>query len=132
MRNRPPSAAPLTRPNRVDQAAVVTKALLAAASRLDIANKALARIIGLSEASVSRMGRGAYRLSPGDKPFEIGLLLIRMFRSLDAIVGGDEAVARAWLRNDNTAFGQPPLQRIQTISGLVDVIAYLDARRAPT
>lgn len=110
--------------------AVVTKAALNAAERLGIPNKVLARIVGLSEASVSRMGGGAYTLSPGEKPFEIGLLFVRLFRSLDAIVGGDEAVARAWLRNDNLALGETPLQRIQTVAGLVDVIAYLDARRA--
>ena len=45
-------------------------------------------------------------------------------------VGGDETVARAWLRNDNTALRGKPLETIQTVPGLVDAIAYLDARRA--
>ncbi|TIU59979.1 MAG: DUF2384 domain-containing protein, partial [Mesorhizobium sp.] len=52
------------------------------------------------------------------------------FRSLDAIVGGDESIARAWLKNANTAFDSAPIEKIQSISGLVDVIAYLDSRRA--
>jgi hypothetical protein len=112
------------------QGRVVTKAVLNAAARLAISNKVLARIIGLSEASVSRMGKGSYVQAPSDKSFELSILFVRMFRSLDAIVGGDESVARAWLVNENTALGGTPLSRIQSIAGLVDVIAYLDARRA--
>ena len=53
-----------------------------------------------------------------------------MYRSLDAIVGGDDAVAAAWLKNTNTALGAAPLEMIQTVSGLNDVIGYLDSRRA--
>jgi hypothetical protein len=118
------------RPREQSEAAVVTKALLRSAERLGVSNRRLARIVGLSEASVSRMGRGAFELSPAEKPFELALLFIRMFRSLDAIVGGDEAVARAWLRNDNLALEEPPLSVIETVPGLVNVLAYLDARRA--
>ena len=48
----------------------------------------------------------------------------------DAIAGGDETVARKWLRNSNTGLGGVPADRITTITGLTDVLAYLDARRA--
>ena len=112
------------------EGAVVTKAVLRAAGRLGVSNKTLGRIIGLSEATVSRMGSGAYTLTPGDKASDLAVLFIRFFRSLDAIVGGDEAVARAWLRNDNTALGGAPLALIQSVPGLVHVVEYLDARRA--
>jgi uncharacterized protein (DUF2384 family) len=113
-----------------EQGPVLTKAALRAAERLGISNKSLARIVGLSEASVSRMGTGAYTLSPGDKAFELAVLFVRLFRSLDALVHGDDAVARAWLTNPNAALGGTPLDLIQTVSGLVHVLAYLDARRA--
>jgi hypothetical protein len=76
------------------------------------------------------MGSGAFQLVPGEKPFELAVLFIRLYRSLDALVDGDETVARAWLRNPNTALGDAPLALIQTISGLVNTLAYLDARRA--
>ena len=112
------------------ESAVLTKAVLRASERLGLANRSLGRIIGVSEASVSRMDRGAYTLARDDKPFEIALLFVRLFRSLDALVGGDEKLARAWLRNENTALGAPPLALIQTLPGLVNVLAYLDARRA--
>ncbi len=110
--------------------ALVTKALLRAAARLELASKDLARILGLSEATVSRMGRGAYVLTPEQKPFELALLFVRLYRSLDSIAGGDVAVARAWLRAENKALGGVPLARVTSITGLVDTIAYLDARRA--
>lgn len=112
------------------QGPVVTKATLRAAERLGLSNKTVASIVGLSEATVSRMGSGRYMLAPNDKPFELSLLFVGLYRSLDAVTGGDDAVARAWLRNDNTALGGPPLALMQTIQGLVNVIAYLDARRA--
>ena len=119
-----------TLPRAADEAAVVTKAVLRAAERLALPNRVLAVTLGLSEATISRMGSGSYRLVPGDKPFEIAVLFLRLFRALDAIVGGDAAAARAWLRGENTALGATPLSLIQSVSGLVNVVGYLDARRA--
>jgi hypothetical protein len=110
--------------------AVLAKAVVRAASQLNVTAKVLASVLGLSEPSISRMKRGEYALEPATKPFEFAVLFVRMFRSLDAIVGGDVAVARAWLDNDNTALNGRPVDKIQSISGLMDVIAYLDARRA--
>ena len=114
----------------VSEGAVVTKAALRAAGLLGISNKALARIVGLSEASVSRMGAGTYLLAPGEKPFELAVLFVRFYRALDAIVHGDDGVARAWLSNPNVALGGAPITVIQSLSGLVHAVAYLDARRA--
>jgi Protein of unknown function (DUF2384) len=112
------------------QNAVVSRAALRAAARLGLSNKVLGRIVGLSEATISRMGSGSYTLSPGDKAFDLAVLFIRLFRALDAIAGGDEAVANAWLKNENLALGGTPLVLIQSVPGLVHVLAYLDARRA--
>jgi hypothetical protein len=120
----------IARARPLAEGAVVTKAVLRAASRLGLANKALARVLGLSEASVSRMGSGAYVLTPEDKSFELAVLFLRLFRSLDAIVAGDEAAARAWLTHDNAVLGGAPGVLIQSLAGLVNVVGYLDARRA--
>jgi hypothetical protein len=115
---------------RPDKAAVLTKAVLRAATRLGLTNKVLATVIGLSEATVSRMRAGEYLLQPGHKPFELAVLFVRLYRSLDAIVGGDDAVAGSWLKNSNAVLDAPPLALIQTVPGLMNVIQYLDARRA--
>jgi hypothetical protein len=78
------------------------------ALKLGMANKSLAAVIGVSEATVSRMRSGAYTLQRGQKSFELATLFVRFYRSLDAIVGGDQEVARAWLKNPNTSPCQRP------------------------
>ncbi|GLS33390.1 RNA polymerase, sigma 54 subunit, RpoN/SigL [Mesorhizobium albiziae] len=110
--------------------AVITKAALRAADQLDVTARTFAAVIGVSEATVSRMRKQEFALEQGTKPFELAVLFVRLFRSLDAITGGDETVSRAWLKSFNTALDGKPLEKILTIVGLVDVIAYLDARRA--
>lgn len=124
MRAAPLAEAPLS------QGAVLTKAVLRAADRLGITGATLAAIIGLSPASLTRMKKGEFALEAGTKPFELAILFVRLFRSLDAIAGGDERIARAWLASPNTALDAAPIDKIRTIPGLMDVIAYLDARRA--
>ena len=124
----PQKASP--RPAAGPEAVVVTKGVMRAAQRLEVPNRVLAVMLGVSEATVSRMGAGSYQLDPGGKPFELAVLFLRLFRSLDAIVGGDVAVARAWLRNSNTALGAAPMTLMESVAGLVNVVAYLDHRRA--
>lgn len=111
---------------------VVAKALLRAAGLLGVTAKELSPVIGLSEATLSRIRRdpdGGGRMA--GKPYELALLFIRLYRSLDAITGGDGAAARRWMRADNAALGGAPLDRIRKVDGLAHVLAYLDARRAP-
>ena len=114
-----------------DRGVVLTLAALRAAERLGLSARVLAEVIGVSEPSVSRMKKGGYVLEDGSKSFELAAVFVRLFRALDAISGGDEAVARAWMAAPNLALGGPPVMRIATIAGLLDVTAYLDARRAP-
>ena len=114
-----------------DRGAVLTKAALRAAERLGISGRLLADIVGVSEATVSRWKRNEAALAAGSKPFQMAALFVRTFRSLDAITGGDEAVARAWMTAPNTALAARPIERMVTVQGLVDVTAYLDGRRAP-
>ena len=111
-----------------EPAPVLAKATLAAARRLDLKNRQLAEIIGTSEAFVSRLksGRG---LDPQRTEGELALLFLRLYRSLDALVGGDDAKARAWLHAPNDHVRGSPAERIRTVEGLVDVVQYLDAMR---
>lgn len=119
-----------SQPEPVADGAVVTKAAMRAAGRLGLPNRSVARILGVSEATVSRMGAGTYLLKTDDKAFELALLFLRLFRSLDALSGGDEQTSRAWLRNENVALGGVPVALIESLSGLINVVGYLDARRA--
>ena len=112
------------------KAAVVAKAAIRAADQLGLNARQLGAILGLSEATISRLRAGNYALKPSGKDYELAVLFVRLFRSLDAIVGGDAQAAHAWLRNPNIPLGAPPLERIQTIRGLTDAVGYLDSRRA--
>ena len=107
---------------------VLAKAAISAAERLGLRHKQLAEIIGTSEASISRLrsGRG---LDPDRKEGELALLFLRVYRSLDTLVGGDDAKARDWLHAANDHVGGIPAERIRTVEGLVDVVQYLDAMR---
>lgn len=107
---------------------VLGTATLAAARRLGVPNRELARILGISEASVSRLSRGR-SLRATSREAETAALFVRLFRSLDAITGGDERQAQAWYRARNTHVGGVPADRVQTVEGLVDVVRYLDAMR---
>lgn len=125
----------MTRPHPLaaasDRGAVLTKAALRAAERMGISGRQLAEIVGVSEATVSRWRRSESVLEVGSKPFQLAALFVRVFRSLDAITGGDEAVARRWLASPNTVLAARPVERMVSVQGLVDVTAYLDSRRAP-
>lgn len=113
-----------------ESGAVVTKAAIRAADKLNISAETLAAIIGVSEVTISRIRRGGSALEPGTKPFELAVLFVQLFRSLDAIVGGDDEVAASWLESPNTTLDTRPIEKLQTVAGLVDIIAYLEARRA--
>ncbi|TIU62102.1 MAG: transcriptional regulator, XRE family protein, partial [Mesorhizobium sp.] len=51
--------------------AVVTRATLRAAELLDVTARVLASVIGVSEATVSRMRKQEFLLERGTKPFEL-------------------------------------------------------------
>jgi transcriptional regulator with XRE-family HTH domain len=109
---------------------VLAKAALRAATLLGLSQQDLGRIVGLSAASVSRLAHGRLQLDPDSKSFELAALFVRLFRSLDAIVGSDDEAARAWLRAPNLALGGVPAELIRDLTGLVRTVDYLDAARA--
>jgi hypothetical protein len=111
-----------------EAAVVLAKATLSAARRLGLTNRELAAVLGSSEASVSRLS-GDRALRAGSAEAALALLFLRLFRSLDAVTGGDESKARAWFASPNHHLGGVPADRIRTVEGLVDVVQYLDAIR---
>jgi hypothetical protein len=114
-----------------DPAAVLTKGLLRASGLLGLSSAALARVLGVSEASVSRLVSGARTVDPAGKEGELALLLIRVYRSLDALVGTDAAQRKAWMESHNRGLNGRPLELIERAAGLAAVVSYLDAMRAP-
>lgn len=111
------------------EARVLSKAATRAAERLGLTRSDLAKVLGVSAATATRLYAGDYTLDPGRKEWELALLFVRAFRSLDSIVG-DEASARAWLASDNLGLNGRPGDLIRSAEGLVRVVHYLDASRA--
>jgi len=113
-----------------DPGVILSRATVRAARFLAVTQGELAEVIGVSGATLSRLANGQRHLEPGSKPWQLAGLFVRLFRSLDAIVGSDDAAARAWLRSANSALGGVPLALISDPAGLVRTVDYLDAARA--
>ena len=111
-----------------DPSLVLTKAVARAAERLDISRAVLAKILGVSPPTVTRLYSGEYKLDERRKEWEFALLFVRVFRSLDSIVG-NERTARQWLNSDNRGLNGRPVDLIRQTEGLVRVVHYLDASR---
>lgn len=112
-----------------DESSVLTRAVTRAAALLGLNQRQVAETLGLSGPTASRLFTGKYRLSPTRaKEWELAVLFVRLFRSLDAL-WGHEGTARAWLDSYNTALGAAPLELIRSAAGLVRVVDYLDHAR---
>jgi transcriptional regulator with XRE-family HTH domain len=112
-----------------DSRTVLTGAVLRASVLFEITQASLAQILGLSPSTVSRMANGSYTLDDEKKEWELGALFVRLFRSLDAVVGSNDSAARAWLNGQNAALSGRPAELILGTEGLVRVVQYLDAAR---
>ena len=108
-----------------DPSLVLCKALLNVKEALDLKQSELGDIIGLNRSSVSRL----QSLDPQSKTGELALLLVRVYRALYAMVGGDGDAMRHWLRTGNSHLGGAPLQLMSSVQGLIRVVEYLDAIR---
>ena len=114
--------------NVLQPESVLSKAVTRAADRLDITHSLLAKVLGVSPSTVTRLYSGAYQLNRKRKEWEFALLFVRAFRSLVSIVGEVNA-ARKWLAGKNRGLNGRPIELIGNTEGLVRVVQYLDASR---
>ncbi len=110
------------------RSAVLTRAVLRAAQFLGLKQKQLAAALGVSEASLSRL-EGRRAIEPQSKEGELALLFVRAYRSLDSVFGGNEQSCRDWFHARNHHLGGTPAELVQTVTGMVHVVEYLDAMR---
>lgn len=108
---------------------VLTKAVNNLAKFYSLTGKDLSKIIGISESSASRISQGTKLISPHTKEGEMALLLLRVYRSLNAMVGNNHEKAKLWLNSQNKYFTNTPIEEMKTIPGLIGVLNYLDAMR---
>jgi hypothetical protein len=107
-----------------DPDTVLTQALLAAGDYLGLTRDALGAAIGKERTVFTRS-----KVAPDTKAGELALLLIRCYRSLYALVGGDREQMRHWMHTPNSHTGGIPAEQVRNVQGLVRVMEYLDAIR---
>ncbi len=104
---------------------VLTKALISMVMILQLSHKELSAIVGLSESTCRRLFKSKSTLiNPKSKEGQLALLLLRLYRNLDVLFGGNVNQCRLWLRSHNKHLNGVPLDLIKTIEGLVFVIHY--------
>jgi hypothetical protein len=116
-----PAAASLT------DGQLLLQAVLRAADELELSRAALARLLGKDRSTLNR-SKG---IDPSSKTGELALLLIRLYRSLSVLVGNDRLQSRHWFHTANRHTGGVPAEQVQRTEGLVEIVQYLDAMRAP-
>ena len=88
-----------------DRASALSAAIVRIAEFWSLSNAKLGVILGISAPTVSRLKRGTTELDPASKSFEAGQFLLRLFRSLDALLGSDDAAVKSWLATPNLDLG---------------------------
>ncbi|QCB54492.1 DUF2384 domain-containing protein [Sphingopyxis sp. PAMC25046] len=116
--------------SQTDQGRVLSEAVARVAACWKLTNDQLGAVVGISAATASRLRSGSYQLQRSEKAFELGQYLVRLFRSLDALMGSDDAASMSWLKSENIDLGGRPIDLIRSIRGLSDVADYVDDYRA--
>jgi uncharacterized protein (DUF2384 family) len=113
-----------------EKAQVLTNAVARIAELWGLSNAKLGGILGVSMATASRLRSGQSQLDPASKSYEAAQFLLRLFRSLDALLGSDDIAAKSWLATENLDLGGKPIEQIETMRGLMAVCDYVDFYRA--
>lgn len=109
---------------------VLTGAVSRVAGCWKLTNEQLGAVLGISPATASRLKSGGFELDRSSKAFELGQYLVRLFRSLDALMGSDDDASMSWLRSPNLDLDGRPIDLIRSIRGLGAVANYVDDYRA--
>jgi hypothetical protein len=108
----------------VEPAGVLTRALIKAGKELGLTQSDLGSIVGRDRTALSR---GA--IEPQSKAGELALLVVRAYRALFVLVGGDPHQMKHWMHTANHHVGGIPAELVRTVPGLMRVVEYLDAIR---
>ncbi len=103
---------------------VLTRALVQAGKELGLTQAELGAVVGRDRTALSR---GA--IEPQTKSGELALLLIRAYRALHVLVGGEPRQMKHWMHTFNLHVGGVPAELVRTVPGLMRVVEYLDAIR---
>jgi len=114
--------------SKPDESQVLAIALENLKDILNISNNDMSDIIGVHRNTLARSLHNK-KIEPKSKEGECSLLLIRIYRSLFALNGGNVEAMKHWLKTNNRHIQGVPLEAMKTVLGLSRVVNYLDAIR---
>lgn len=106
-----------------DEKHVLAKAVVKAGKSLGLSKEEVGNVIGRDRTSIAR------GVDPHSKSGELALLLIRCYRSLYVLMGGKDKDLAHWMHTNNRHIQGVPAEQIMSITGLAQVVEYLDAMR---
>lgn len=90
-----------------------------------------ADLTGPLNALAARPAHGMPDLELMPEEREAALLLVRLCRALEVLVGPDQQRCQAWMVAPNLALQDRPADLLRTQEGQVTLLSYLDHMRAP-
>ncbi len=113
---------------QADPSDVLGKAVIETSDFFGLSNEILGKVLGRDRTSITRLKKNP-SIDPYSKTGELALLLIRVYRGLFAILGGNQLAMREWLRQNNFALQGQPITQIQSVMGLTSTVQYVDSMR---
>ena len=104
---------------------VITKAFMNVGRELAIPPEVMGAIVGRNRSSLYRTNG----IKANSKNGELALVMIRCYRALYALMGGNTEVMKQWFNTHNKHTGGIPVEQVQKLEGLMAVSRYLDAIR---
>ncbi|MEN8274734.1 helix-turn-helix domain-containing protein [Acinetobacter seifertii] len=112
--------------SNADPKVVLAKAFLNTAVQLGLKQTQLAAVIGVHRSTIGRLKTNP-ELDPATKQGELALLLVRVYHAVYVLSGGDLEWIHYFMNSYNKVTKGIPIEQIQSISGLVTVLNFVDA-----
>lgn len=109
----------------LDNKTILAKAFFNASEQLNLSQTQLAVILGISEPAINKL-RSEYQIDPFSQQGERALSVIRLFKALYDLSGGDQEWIQQFLNTKNRVTGGIPLKQIETAHGLVAVLQFVE------
>lgn len=111
---------------QVVPAAVLGKSVLTAAKLPSLSQSQLAIVLDMDVEAITQL-QNQPELDPNSKQGKLALLLIRLYQALHALTGGDQAAMKIFLTSENRVTSGIPIYQIETMSGLISVLNFVEA-----
>lgn len=110
------------------QSGVVAKALTNVIDEFSLSPESASQILGIDLNMITK--QSIEQCLKDSDSLELALMLIKIYRSLYAIVGGSQSAMTHWLTTDNRDFhGHSPLEQMRCQNGLTEVARYLETMK---